>query len=81
MIITSEATNRAVARLGSNPDFKLFLEWVEEERSLGLDQLLETVSPVLVHQMQGSTRTLVDILRAVMLAPIAVAGISGRRNT
>jgi len=81
MIITDEATQRSVARLAGNPDFKMFLQWLQDEKAGGLSEMLSTQNTVLLHQLQGSTRLLMDIERAVMLAPETVATINRRPNT
>lgn len=81
MIITDEATQRATARLAVNPDFKTFLQWLKDEESSGLEALLASTNTVLVHQLQGSTRLLMDIQAAVMHAPNAVADMVRSRNT
>lgn len=73
MIISDEATQRAVARLSTNPDFVTFMQWLEDERVAGNTELLNTLNTALVHQLQGSTRLLVDIKQAVTSAPFAVA--------
>lgn len=78
-MIHDEATQRAVARLANNPDFKAFMEALEREQQSSLETLLSTLDTALVHQLQGATRILMDIKQAVTSAPLAVA--QRNRNT
>lgn len=78
MTPADESTNRAIARLLQTPDFKTFLQWLEDERTGALEELMSNKDSVLVHQMQGSTRILTDIQRAVMSAPQALANLRGQ---
>lgn len=71
-----EPFQRALARLATNPDFAYFLKLLEDEKHEGIQAMLSTIHPVVLHQLQGSTRMLVDITQAVMLAPQAVAAIN-----
>ncbi len=72
MIITDLEVNRSLARLATNPDFAKFLQALEDEKNADIAALLQSTNPVLVHQLQGSTQMLVDILQAATLAPLAV---------
>ena len=74
--ILGEGEKRALARLFLNPDFRTFLQVLEDEKVAGITEMLTTQNAILIHQLQGSTQMLVDITRAVMLAPDAVAAIN-----
>lgn len=67
-MITDEATNRAMLRLTSNPDFILFMQMLREEEDRSMSALLSSTNTPLVHQLQGSSRVLVDIRQTVMSA-------------
>ena len=79
MIIHDEVTQRAVARLAGNPDFKLFMELLDAECAAATTELMNSLNTNLVHQLQGTARILVDIQRAVMLAPTAVQALTRNR--
>lgn len=81
MIQGSEAVDRAIVRLIGDPDFKTFLQWLEDEKAENIQALLQSQNTVSIHQMQGSAQLLTDILQAVMLAPNAVAARARARNT
>lgn len=74
--IMGEGEKRALARLALNPDFKTFLQLLEDEKQSGINVMLSTLCTSTLHQLQGSTRLLVDITQAAMLAPQAVAAIN-----
>ena len=74
--VMGEGEKRALARLALNPDFKAFLQLLEDEKQSGISMMLSTLCTSTLHQLQGSTRLLVDITQAVMLAPQAVAAIN-----
>ena len=69
MTASDESTNRMLQRLAGNADFKMFLQWLGDEKTAGLEELLNSTNTISVHQLQGSTRLLLDIERAVMHAP------------
>ena len=64
MIISDEATQQAVTRLAANHDFQLFLGWLKAEAAAGSKELLASLNPVLIHQLQGTTRALLEIIEA-----------------
>lgn len=78
-MIHDEPTQRAVARLVNNPDFALFMQCLAEEQESSLAALLASKDTVMVHQLQGATRVLMDIKQSVRAAPHAAAMRS--RNT
>jgi len=63
---------KSVERLKDNPDFQVFMAWIEDQRSDVVEQLMSTVNAVLVHQQQGRLATLADILRAATLSTRAL---------
>lgn len=65
---------RAIVRLENDPDFKVFVGWLEEERNNSITDLLSNASPVHVHQLQGEAQCLTDILQSVMTAQTAIKG-------
>jgi hypothetical protein len=70
---------RAIVRLNNDPDFKTFLQWLEDEEALVNADLKRSTQTVLVHQLQGSSLVLEDIRLTVMSAPVALAGQAKRQ--
>ena len=76
MILADENETRAIARLANNPDFKTFMAVLAREQNTNLERLLESVQPVVIHQLQGETKVLRDIEQTVRNAPTQVAGMN-----
>lgn len=67
---------KSLARLESNADFQLLLDWLREERDVVIEQLTVNCNPVLVHQQQGRLSCLTDIHRSATTAHAVLARIS-----
>lgn len=64
---------KALGRLKSNPDFALLMKTFAEERDVGFEDLLTATKPEHIHQAQGKTQFLVDLLRTVTSATHVLA--------
>jgi hypothetical protein len=62
----------------NNPDFLLYMVLLEDERKKSLDGLMSTKCPVTVHQLQGETRLLTELIRAATSAPEDAALLAKR---
>jgi Mg2+ and Co2+ transporter CorA len=64
-----EDTLRAMARLLPDAGFRKIIEWLEGERDHLVMDLLHNLNTVQTHQLQGCSRTLVEILQTIVSAP------------
>lgn len=57
-----------VDRLSANGDFAMLIDYLHAERVRNIEQLLVTTNTVSVHQLQGYSQALTDILQLVTTA-------------
>ena len=59
---------KAIGRLNSNDDFQKFTAWLQALSEDALSNLLRSSQTSSVHQLQGETKVLMDILRSIRSA-------------